>query len=1074
MMRSAVRFIVALSLFALVWGIPSDGWAFEEPSKLKDTAVDKFQDGGQQLQTTAKELQAACDQSRAQDGADVLLSLPVDSPITIGGEAGARALAEEIRKHLETKDNDTEVEQNLREATDKLHALAREHSALDTSGEVVSHFDVDNIDPSGLGGALVKAANSTEFAGRIGLNKVTATDELCDFYCPDGTPQGENINICALTDNIQLATVAYSVDPDSAEAVIRKIDKTLKSTDSSSGLDALVLVSGALGVEIDNDPAPAGRTGGDIGGLPSIVGSVGSVTDLTIRVATALGKLAIDRAQQEGVLWALDQLNEQLCDPGPVGRNIKTDNVKRQLVTHEISTYWLPQVCALTRKENLDSGFGAGEAMLKALVSAVENDGRSIPGTVAGLLVGLSYWGDDNGTGVVDRKPVELFECDGSGDDADQKKCDRAHRVRLATAEAVNGLLSGSDPVDQVRTWSADLDEINRGSADNETPGQYVLEAPRIQLAACGAAVAADFAADKSRRVVVETEDGPVSDLHQFLASVTTAPACWTLVGHGYKSAACQSAGDCQAKALALDRRGGHDVERLSTVLRLGATLEGARTRVSDSWRALTRAADQARGARESLQGLVGNGAGASVIVIDGDRDDDSDGNDDDDKKSASKSAQERLERAKSLVLATLDLADSILGVAEASGALLEGLTGDTAEIPNLLPGLLLRVCPQSGNCVRERPPWTNTNGEIRKEVQAFNQHVAQARVVMDAVREVVGEDWAAAASKSLSVLDQLLSDIKDGPSISIAEAEEMVRQATSREDKIARSSAQLDHGRERLAKVSQELAQLEKIPGTPPDKLAALRADVKKATQTVEQLARKIEQLGSEARKLRYDAKILRGDTTADSRKAFANQLGQLVGIFTAIIAAKDADGVAVILEKTAAPPGAWRRKQVPGAFTLSIGSHVGAYVAAELRVGQYGVRQERGLNPDGRPYLQAPTLAVPIGLDFAWGLRATKRGRRTGSLGFFLPIIDPAAFVQYDVSENGRLPGPRPVTVLSPGALVRYGIPRTPFTFVCGYMYRPQLRTWEATVSEPGADAHQFGVMIAVDATFWSIVKR
>jgi hypothetical protein len=108
-----------------------------------------------------------------------------------------------------------------------------------------------------------------------------------------------------------------------------------------------------------------------------------------------------------------------------------------------------------------------------------------------------------------------------------------------------------------------------------------------------------------------------------------------------------------------------------------------------------------------------------------------------------------------------------------------------------------------------------------------------------------------------------------------------------------------------------------------------------------------------------------------------------------------------------------------------------------------------------------------VPIGLDFAWGT-----GRH--SLGFFVPLIDPAAFVQYDVSEKGRLPGPRPLTVFSPGAFFRWGICRTPITLLAGYVYRPRLRTWEATVNEPGADAHQIGVSVAIDATFWNIVKR
>ena len=70
--------------------------------------------------------------------------------------------------------------------------------------------------------------------------------------------------------------------------------------------------------------------------------------------------------------------------------------------------------------------------------------------------------------------------------------------------------------------------------------------------------------------------------------------------------------------------------------------------------------------------------------------------------------------------------------------------------------------------------------------------------------------------------------------------------------------------------------------------------------------------------------------------------------------------------------------------------------------------------------------------------------------------------------------LPGPRPVTALSPGLAVRLGIPKTPLAFLLSGTYRPQLRTWEATVSGPGANVFQFGLAVAVDVTLWKIFAR
>ena len=165
--------------------------------------------------------------------------------------------------------------------------------------------------------------------------------------------------------------------------------------------------------------------------------------------------------------------------------------------------------------------------------------------------------------------------------------------------------------------------------------------------------------------------------------------------------------------------------------------------------------------------------------------------------------------------------------------------------------------------------------------------------------------------------------------------------------------------------------------------------------------------------------------------------------------------------IDRAAHPPGGWRRKSKHGAFTVSLAAHFGMAFGAEWRSGQYGVVRERL----GNTYPVAPTLIMPFGLDLAWG----KLDKTL--VGVFIPAIDPAAFLQYDIQNNGRLPGPRPITALSPGVGGRVGLGRSPFSLMGMFVYRPKLRTWEPTVSGPGADAIQLLLGLTIDVTLWEI---
>src|SRR5262249_15807624 len=138
-------------------------------------------------------------------------------------------------------------------------------------------------------------------------------------------------------------------------------------------------------------------------------------------------------------------------------------------------------------------------------------------------------------------------------------------------------------------------------------------------------------------------------------------------------------------------------------------------------------------------------------------------------------------------------------------------------------------------------------------------------------------------------------------------------------------------------------------------------------------------------------------------------DRLARYSGLFTALITEKDPDRVAQALDAAADPVGGWRNKQVPHTFTVSAGSFAGVGAAAELRWGQYGVFRNRGEHA----FFAAPTLQLPVGFDISWGT-----GRSVfPTFGMFFSVLDPAAYLQYDIDQQGRVPGPQVITALAPG---------------------------------------------------------
>jgi hypothetical protein len=212
-----------------------------------------------------------------------------------------------------------------------------------------------------------------------------------------------------------------------------------------------------------------------------------------------------------------------------------------------------------------------------------------------------------------------------------------------------------------------------------------------------------------------------------------------------------------------------------------------------------------------------------------------------------------------------------------------------------------------------------------------------------------------------------------------------------------------------------------------------------------------------------RLIAEVSETNATKDEKaKEEQAELRKLSGMLTALATEQGAEELFAAVQAAALPAASWRTKMRSKAFTASIGAQLGVTSAAELRFGTYGASYYAG-----DVAWAAPTLFFPMGLDLAWKKKHVTHGA-------FFSVIDPAAFLQYDIHEGGRLPGARLTTIVAPGIAYRVSLGNRPLSFMLYAVFRPQLRTWEPTISGPGASVLQFGAAITWDIPFYVMRVR
>lgn len=183
-------------------------------------------------------------------------------------------------------------------------------------------------------------------------------------------------------------------------------------------------------------------------------------------------------------------------------------------------------------------------------------------------------------------------------------------------------------------------------------------------------------------------------------------------------------------------------------------------------------------------------------------------------------------------------------------------------------------------------------------------------------------------------------------------------------------------------------------------------------------------------------------------------------------LAAAKDSEAVHAAIQAAAAPVGGWRIKRQ--AFTVSFSALAGLTFGGEY-LPRKGEVHDVGLTI-------APMAAV--GIDLSAPIR------RGWTVGSFLSILDLGQLVsarlygkQEDASTASEVDF---ISVLSPGAYLKFGIGRTPFVFGAGLAYAPNQRGYiykstapEATTEKEIFSAMRFGMFVAVDVTIFPFVK-
>ncbi len=219
---------------------------------------------------------------------------------------------------------------------------------------------------------------------------------------------------------------------------------------------------------------------------------------------------------------------------------------------------------------------------------------------------------------------------------------------------------------------------------------------------------------------------------------------------------------------------------------------------------------------------------------------------------------------------------------------------------------------------------------------------------------------------------------------------------------------------------------------------------------------------------------------------------ISKLAGFLNDVGYSKNSKELARVIEAYALPPGSYKMKRASWR-SFDINAYVGAYYGHEW----LNVKDKNGqeIKSSGGVY----GLTAPIGFAFSKTLGRKIRGReipieieskhidhperiklgsrnsweKTGTtFTLFFSVIDIGSVVSFRLNSEESLPTKvKWDQVISPGAHINIGIPKTPLVFATGYQYTPKLRRINADNVDQQANANRVYASIRFDLPLFNI---
>lgn len=850
---------------------------------------------------------------------------------------------------------------------------------------------------------LLDAAKK-EVTGKLGnaaQSIGTLRASLCSELCTGSDKPTSPVNLCAFA-SPALAHAAAISDDESVRALATYVKHRFDAVRFVLPSKQALLLSEIAMAEPEISPvfavADAASRVLDVQhtGLDVAAFTIGAL-DVGIR---AVASLIVDRAKRESIVWFTRRLHEDVC-----GGKAASEPTYR-----EIRSFWFPTTCALAGGPIDFMQYGDADLM-RTLRGAIATDVATWHGVALGFGLGATLSADmklDAGLLACDPGVETVLSCDTSAAnsatcEARMKKqlaCKAARDIRLSGARLAKSLASGANASLALYNFASDVERINAYRV-NDAQGRRFFS-HRLELLACAAAVPYVF--QEYGDLVRQTKPGKVEESKALLlAALTNSPACFSILGRGFSRDVCGGFSEPTAGMS----------ESICPRIDPGKPLDP---------RMQPLAALQASGKLEKLTTIL---RWANLVdkpaadlstrwfaVVDAFR--------------AYRLAAEEMARASSAAsfsIPPIDLggangSDKLADAFRAAGAHAE----NTARLAERMPKL--RVARASLVLAR-------ASLELAAAFLASTEQVFAGDLAFGATPGLFSQWYEYDKPTSLAETELIGSVLFPGFGSSGGLSSQAVRNL------FVETSADIRRLTEAIETIEAVFADdwgrvVARV-------VAEMRIDAERSCVT---------------KSCKDDCAKGKGAC------AVVATIGQYSGLFAALAFESDPDRVAAAIDAAASPGGGYRRKNVPGAFTISLGSLAGLSGGAELRFGSYGGKKETGKVP----YLAAPTLTLPVGIDFT-------RGFGTHNLGLFVSAIDPAAYLQYDAVAGATLPGAQLVTVLAPGAWLHASVFDSPFTLGMYGVFRPGLRADASGLSVPSAHALQFGVSASVDVTLFDL---